>query len=69
MNRESLFELDDTALGQRSHVRDRTWDGASLVELRGKIGELYTQIPIFRRQLFRSGGEENRYKDRSGANL
>jgi hypothetical protein len=63
MNVANLFRRDATGLAQASRLADWMWEGASVVELRGKIAELYTQVPIFSRQPFRAGGEENRYKD------
>ena len=63
MNLGNLFHRDEAGLAQASRIADWTWEGASVVELRGKIADLYPQIPIFSRQPFRAGGEENRYKD------
>jgi hypothetical protein len=62
MNLGNFFHRDEAGLAQASRIADWTWEGASVVELRGKIADLYTQTPIFSRQPFRAGGEENRYK-------
>ena len=38
-------------------------EGAPVLEFIGTLAELFPQIPVFSRHPFRSGGEENRYKD------
>lgn len=50
-------------VNQRSRMANTTWEGASIFEYTGTVGELYRLIPIFSRHPFRIGGEENRYKD------
>jgi hypothetical protein len=48
---------------QRSGFREVTWDGATVVELNGKVAELFPQVPVFSRHPFRVGTEENRLRD------
>jgi hypothetical protein len=42
---------------------DWTWDGSSVVELTGRVSELFPLIPTFSRHSFRAGDQENRFKD------
>ena len=64
MRRTSSFLLEDEEqLAQRARVENSTWDGSSVVEHKGTTAELYRKIPIFSRHPYRSGGEENRYRD------
>ncbi len=63
MNVANLFHRNAVDRAQASRIADATWEGATVVELHGKVADLYPQIPIFSRQPFRAGGEENRYKD------
>jgi hypothetical protein len=55
--------LDQTALTQQARLTDWIWEGAPVLEFIGTVAELFPQIPVFSRHPFRSGGEENRYKD------
>ncbi|MCZ2154062.1 MAG: DUF945 domain-containing protein [Bryobacterales bacterium] len=48
---------------QKSRITDWTWNGAKVVEHTGKVADLYSRIPVFSRQPFRVGQEENRFKD------
>ena len=59
----SFYREDEEQLAQRARVENSTWDGSSVVEHKGTTAELYRRIPIFSRHPYRSGGEENRYKD------
>ena len=48
---------------QRAVLTDWTWEGARVVELIGTLAELFPHVPLFSRHPFRSGDEENRYRD------
>jgi hypothetical protein len=63
MNIGSLFTPDAETLYQRERLADSTWEGAAVISMTGKLSEIYQTVPIFSRHPFRSGGEENRYKD------
>jgi len=54
---------DEAALAQKARLTDWTWEGAPVIELNGKVADLFPLVPVFSRHPFRSGGEENRYKD------
>jgi len=62
-NYDNYHQQDRTSLAQVSQLANWRWEGAPVIELKGTISELYPKIPIFSRHPFRSGGEENRYKD------
>ena len=62
MQQSSLYVADDEQSSQRDRVHD-TWEGSAVIERRGTTAELYRNIPTFTRHPYRSGGEENRYKD------
>lgn len=53
----------ETAQTQQARLTGWTWEGASVVELTGKVAELLPQVPVFSRHPFRVGSEENRFKD------
>src|ERR1022692_3000388 len=59
----NYFSEDEEQLAQRARVENSTWDGSPVVEHKGTTAELYRKLPIFSRHPYRSGGEENRYKD------
>ncbi len=59
----SYSNVNEAGVNQRSRMANPTWEGASILEYTGTVGELYRLIPIFSRHPFRVGGEENRYKD------
>ncbi len=63
MSTEFIQGIDEVGSEQKSRVTDWTWNGAQVVEHTGKVAELYSKIPIFSRQPFRVGAEENRFKD------
>jgi hypothetical protein len=48
---------------QRARFTDWTLEGATVVELTGKIAKLFPQLPLFSCHPFRVGSEENRFKD------
>jgi hypothetical protein len=54
---------DEIAGAQQARLTDWIWEGAPVLEFNGTVAELFPQIPVFSRHPFRSGGEENRYKD------
>jgi hypothetical protein len=60
---ESYHGNDQTALKQQARLLDCTWEGATVIELTGKVAELFPHVPVFSRHPFRVGGEENRFKD------
>lgn len=63
MNIGNLFTPDAETLYQRERLTDATWEGAAVISMSGKLSEIYQAVPLFSRHPFRSGGEENRYKD------
>src|ERR1700674_150943 len=60
---ESYHGPDETALKQQTRLLDCTWEGATVVELTGKVAELFPHVPVVSRHPFRVGSEENRFKD------
>jgi hypothetical protein len=54
---------DEVAETQKARLTDWIWEGSPVLEFTGKVTELFPQIPVFSRHPFRTGGEENRYKD------
>jgi len=62
-NSEDYSLHDGVAVAQVRQLVSCTWEGSRVAELKGTLSELYGQIPIFSRHPFRSGGQENRYKD------
>ena len=63
MERAVMGGLDEAGSAQKLRMTGWTWEGADVIELSGKVAELYGKLPLFSRQPFRAGGEENRYKD------
>jgi len=63
MNIGNLFAPDPETSYQQERLTDATWEGATVTSMTGTLGELYQAVPLFSRHPFRSGGEENRYKD------
>jgi hypothetical protein len=59
----NYYSSDELAHAQQARLTDWTWEAAPVIELKGTVAELFTQIPVFSRHPFRVGGEENRYKD------
>src|ERR1700730_1362321 len=53
----------EEGLNQKSRLTDWTWEGVTVVEYTGKVADVYFHVPVVRRNPFRAGGEENRYKD------
>jgi hypothetical protein len=60
---ESYHRQDRADRTQQACLADRTWGGATVVELTGEVAQLFPQIPLFSRHPFRVGNEENRFKD------
>jgi hypothetical protein len=54
---------DQTARAQQARLTDWTWEGATVKELSGEVGQLFPLVPVFSRHPFRVGSEENRFKD------
>jgi hypothetical protein len=48
---------------QSGRLTGWTWEGGKVTELTGTVADLFPQIPVFTRHPFRSGGEENRFRD------
>ena len=63
MSSANLFTPDADSVYQRGRLLNATWEGATVTSMTGTLGELYQAVPLFSRHPFRSGGEENRYKD------
>lgn len=63
MNIPNLFGSDIDQTNQQRRLNDSTWEGASVLSMTGTLDEIYRSLPVFSRHPFRSGGEENRYKD------
>ena len=59
----NLFAPHVGILNQQERLTDATWEGATVTSMTGKLREIYQAVPLFSRHPFRSGGEENRYKD------
>ena len=69
MNTPNLFGSDIEQTNQQRRLNESTWEGASLLTKTGTLDEIYQSLPVFSRHPFRSGGEENRYKEgKSGVN-
>lgn len=60
---ENYHRPDEAAQTQQARLTDWTWEGATVVELTGKVAELFPHVPVFSRHPFRVGSEENRFKD------
>jgi hypothetical protein len=54
---------DEAARSQQARLTDWTWEGARVIELTGKVADLFPQLPVFSRHPYRIGSEENRFKD------
>jgi hypothetical protein len=63
ITQDSYNRTDENTLAQQARLTDWTWEGAAVVELTGKVGDLFPHLPVFSRHPFRAGGEENRFKD------
>lgn len=63
MNVGNLFAPHVGTFNQQERLTDATWEGATVTSTTGTLDELYQAVPLFSRHPFRSGGEENRYKD------
>ena len=63
MSITNLFNFDHDSTLNQERLTDTTWEGATVTCLTGKLGDIYQAVPLFSRHPFRSGGEENRYKD------
>ncbi len=63
MQRTSFYVEDGEQSYRRARVQNWTWEGSAVIEKRATTAELYRNIPMFTRHPYRSGGEENRYKD------
>jgi hypothetical protein len=63
MNTPNLFGSDFEQTHQQRRLDESTWEGASVISMIGTLDEIYRSLPVFSRHPFRSGGEENRYKD------
>lgn len=63
MSIANLFNFDHDSTLNQERLTDATWEGATVTCLTGKLGDIYQAVPLFSRHPFRSGGEENRYKD------
>jgi hypothetical protein len=53
----------EAARSQQARLTHWTWEGASVMELTGKVADLFAHVPVFSRHPFRVGSEENRFKD------
>jgi hypothetical protein len=60
---DNYFGPDETAQPQQAYLTNWTWEGATVIELTGKVAELFPHVPVFSRHPFRVGSEENRFKD------
>jgi hypothetical protein len=60
---DNYHRPDEAAQTQQARLTDWTWEGATVVELTGKVAELFPHVPVFSRHPFRVGSEENRFKD------
>jgi hypothetical protein len=60
---ENYNHSDEPARSQQRRLTDWTWEGATALELSGKVADLFPYIPVFSRHPFRVGSEENRFKD------
>jgi hypothetical protein len=54
---------DRNMLKQQARLTDWTWEGAKVIESKGKVAELFAQIPFFSRQPARVWRQENRSVD------
>jgi hypothetical protein len=63
MSIANLFNFDSDTTLNHQRTADATWEGASVTSMTGKLSDIYQAVPLFSRHPFRSGGEENRYKD------
>ena len=60
---DNYHRPDEAAQTQQARLTDWTWEGATVVELTGKVAALFPHVPVFSRHPFRVGSEENRFKD------
>jgi hypothetical protein len=60
---DNYHRPDEAAQTQQARLTDWTWEGASVVELTGKVADIFPHVPVFSRHPFRVGSEENRFKD------
>jgi hypothetical protein len=63
MQQTSFYAEDGEQRYQRARIESWTWEASAVFERTGTTAELYRNIPVFTRHPYRSGGEENRYKD------
>ena len=63
MSTEFFHGSSEVRSNQTSRMTDWTWNGAKVLEHTGKVAALYSKLPVFSRQPFRIGEEENRFKD------
>jgi hypothetical protein len=63
MSTEFFHGSSEFRSNQTSRMTDWTWNGAKVLEHTGKVAALYSKLPVFSRQPFRIGEEENRFKD------
>ena len=60
---DNFYRPDENAHTQQARLTDWTWEAAAVIEWTGKVAELFPQVPVFSRHPFRTGSEENRFKD------
>jgi hypothetical protein len=58
-----MFISDFELTRQQERLNDCSWEGATVIAMTGTLGDIYRSVPVFSRHPYRSGGEENRYKD------
>jgi hypothetical protein len=63
MSISNLFNFGLGTTFNQERLTDASWEGATVISMTGKLSEMYQAVPLFSRHPFRSGGEENRYKD------
>jgi hypothetical protein len=54
---------DENKYAQQARVTDWTWERGTVTELKGRVSDLFSQVPVFSRHPYRIGREENRFKD------
>jgi Domain of unknown function (DUF932) len=60
---QNYYSADGNAHAQQARLTDWTWEGGTVIELTGKVSDIFSQIPVFSRHPYRIGSEENRFKD------
>jgi hypothetical protein len=60
---DNYYRPNENTRTQQARLTDWTWESGHVIELIGKVSDLFSQVPVFSRHPYRVGNEENRFKD------